>query len=108
MWSPIKLGKRRGKYGNTKIVIDGVKYDSRFEAKVLTNLRTMEAGGFIKDLIYKPKYEFIVEGNPIRYVGKNGRKGRKITYTADAKYYDNALEKTVVVDVKGFETDVFP
>lgn len=105
MWNPIRLGRKRNKYKNTKVVINGVKYDSKFEASELLKLKKYQEYGLIKDLIFKPKYEFIVNGEPIKYVGK--KRSNKLTYTADAKYYDNKLRQTVVVDIKGFETAVF-
>jgi hypothetical protein len=81
------LKKPRSKYGNQKVVVGGVAYDSKKESRVVTELRLLLARGEIKGLQMQVRFPIIVNGQRI------------CTYVADAVYED--LDGTRhVVDVK--------
>lgn len=92
----------RNKYRNKKVEVQGVKYDSKKEAKITQEILLLEKAGKVRDVVLKPKFDFKIEGETIRYAS-----GRPLTYTADVQYFDIEKDKLIVVDIKGFETDVF-
>ena len=83
------------KYHNSKTVIDGIRFDSKKEAKRYLELKILEKAGAIKDLRRQVPYVLI---NKSRY-------GRAIKYVADFVYYEYG--KLVVEDVKGVRTPVY-
>lgn len=86
------------KYGNRKIVVDGIAYDSKKEAKRGGELLLMQRAGMIHNLRRQVKYELI----PAQYVdGKCVE--RACNYVADFIYIDDQ-GNTVVEDTKGFRT----
>ena len=42
--------KKRDKYGNSKIVVDGIKFDSKREYKRYSQLKLLEIAGQISEL----------------------------------------------------------
>lgn len=100
-----KTRKKRGsKFGNVKTTIDGIKFDSKAEAARYRELKAMQQAGLIYELECQPRYNFPLDGVPMRYVGGK-RKGKVIEYVADFYYIQN--DKLVIEDVKGVETAVF-
>lgn len=89
------------KYHAVKTDIDGIRFDSYKEGSRYMELKLLEKGGAIKDLILQPRYEL----QPAYEI--NGRKVRKIEYVADFEYYDNDKKKKVIEDVKGYRTDIY-
>lgn len=89
------------KYHNTKTFINGIKFDSKLEARRYTELKLLEKQGLIKDLTLQPAYDLIPSFK------KNNKTYRKTQYIADFSYYDVDLDKTIVEDTKGFKTDVY-
>ena len=85
------------KYNNSKTVVDGITFDSKKEAKRYTVLRSLQEGGYIKDLALQVPFELVPKGN-----GE-----RAVKYIADFTYYDVEKNINVVEDVKGFKTDVY-
>jgi hypothetical protein len=75
------------KYRSVKTIVDNIKFDSNAEAK-----------------------HYKVENKKTHSLEKctTNKKGdnliRAITYKADFVYFDNTLNKTCIVDTKGFET----
>jgi len=104
------LQKAPQKYGNRKIEVDGVRFDSRKEANRYQELLLLEAGGAIEDLTPHPRYELQPAFRDAR-----GWKHPAITYVADFSYLEindpSAVVGTLVVeDVKGgkgTQTEVF-
>ena len=84
------------KYNNTKIVLDGIKFDSKREAQRYQELKLLERAGKITDLALQPKFELIPKYTI------NGRNVRKMEYIADFQYTENV--KTIIEDAKGFKT----
>ena len=83
------------KYHNRKTSVDGIRFDSKKEAKRYLELKILEKAGAIKDLRRQVPYVLI---NKSRY-------GRAIKYVADFVYYED--NKLVVEDVKGVRTPVY-
>ena len=86
------------KYHNTKVIYDGIKFDSKRECNYYKKLKLLERVGEITDLqrqvpfCLQPSYKF------------KGKKVRAIMYIADFVYVDKNKDFHVV-DVKGFRTD---
>lgn len=83
------------KYHNSKTVIDGIRFDSKKEAKRYLELKILEKAGAIQDLRRQVPYVLI---NKSSY-------GRAIKYVADFVYYED--DKLIVEDVKGVRTPVY-
>jgi len=84
--------RKRQKYNNTKIEIDGEKFDSKKEAARYLELKKSEDWGDIKDLVLQPRY--LIAGG-FTYKGK---KERARYYVADFQYEENG--SIIVEDVK--------
>lgn len=82
----------RNKYHNEKTEVNGIKYDSKKEAKRGSELELQERLGLISNLerqkkyVLQPSFKFL------------GRTIREISYVADFVYKENG--NTVVEDVK--------
>ena len=87
------------KYGNKKVLIDGIKFDSMAEGRRYKELKLLQRAGIIKELELQPK--FLLQES----FKKNGKTYKKIEYIADFKYIENG--KVIIEDVKGKETEVF-
>lgn len=90
----------RNKYGNKKVVVDNVKFDSIAEAKYYEQLKWLLQAKQIKSFKCQPK--FLLQ----EAFKKNGETVRKIEYIADFEIHnlDGSIE---IVDVKGAETKEF-
>ena len=90
------------KYKNKKVMIDGIKFDSKKEANRYQELKLMQRAGIIRDLQRQVKYVLIPSQK-----GDDGRViERPCTYIADFVYIDEK-GKTVVEDTKGYRTNDF-
>lgn len=87
------------KYRAKKTVIDGIKFDSKKEAKRYIVLKALEGKGEIEKLMLQPRF-LLQEG-----FRKNGKAYRKIEYVADFMYEQDG--KLIIEDVKGIKTDVY-
>lgn len=90
------------KYFNKKVVVDGIKFDSKKEAKRYTELKLLKRAGLIKDLELQPL--FVLQP---KYTNKKGEHIRAITYKADFMYFDIKKEQYIIEDTKGFRTDTY-
>lgn len=90
-------GARRPKYGNRKVVVDGITFDSAKEGRRYADLKLLERAGEIRDLKLQSPFPLMVNGVLV------------CTYVADFTYRraDPFLGETVVEDVKGMRTDVY-
>lgn len=99
------------KYGNKKVVCDGIKFDSRKEAIRYKELLLLLKAGAIQDLQLQKTFELIPA--QYEYFERYSKKGKRlkdgkicvekaVTYKADFVYTENG--KTVVEDTKGFKT----
>ncbi|AGK97382.1 DUF1064 domain-containing protein [Clostridium pasteurianum] len=87
------------KYRAEKVTVDGIRFDSKDEARYYQDLKKRKVAGEIINFELQPKYELQPSFK------KNGKKYQPIYYVADFLIYhnDGSLE---VVDVKGMATPV--
>ena len=83
------------KYHNCKTIVDGIRFDSKKEAKRYLELKILEKAGVIKELKRQVPYILI----------DKSCYGRAIKYVADFVYLENG--QLVVEDVKGVRTPVY-
>ena len=90
----------RSKYGNKKVKVDGITFDSALEARYYKHLKLLKEQRIVEDFELQPKFTLLESFK------KNGKTFRAITYQADfkVKYADGRIE---VVDVKGMVTQQF-
>ena len=101
------------KYGNKKIVVDGITFDSKYEAWRYQELKVKENLGIIHDLRLQVKFVLIPSQREMSdevYV-KGPNKGKKkagkliekeCSYFADFVYYEDG--EMIVEDAKGMRT----
>ena len=99
------------KYNNKKIIVDGITFDSKKEAKRYKDLKMLERAGIIHDLQRQVKYVLIpaqyertslvcVKGNNKGKPKKGRLIERECAYYADFVYMQDG--NTIVEDVKGY------
>lgn len=88
------------KYRNQKVVIDGIRFDSKAEGNRYKELKMLEKNKYITGLVLQPKFEL-----QEKYKNNKGESIRAIVYKADFMYKENG--KVIVEDVKGMETKEF-
>ena len=84
---------RKNKYKAVKTVVDGIKFDSKKEARRYSQLKLMEKSGAISELSLQPRFDLIVNDKKCGF------------YKADFKYIENGME--VIEDAKGMLTPVY-
>ena len=89
------------KYGNKKVIIDGIKFDSKLEGSRYRELKLMEKAKIIKDLKLQVPFELIPSYK------KNGKTIKATKYIADFVYYDNEKKQQVIEDTKGMKTEIY-
>lgn len=93
--------KRYSKYNAKKANVDGHKFDSKREAERYRELKLLERGKEIRNLVLQPR--FLLQD---KFVDKHEKTHRKIEYVADFLYIDKD-DNAIVEDVKGVLTDVY-
>ena len=92
------------KYGNQKITLDGVRFDSKHEAERWIRLRLMERAGLIYELQRQVPFVLI----PTQRDEVTGKLlAREAKYIADFVYRDRNTHKLVVEDAKGVKTELY-
>jgi hypothetical protein len=105
---------RYGKYGNRKVTVDGIVFDSKREAARYKELKLLQEAGEIKGLQMQVPFELI----PAKYehferfsekTGKKLKDGvrcveKSVTYIADFVYTDCKTGNQVVADAKGYKS----
>lgn len=101
------------KYGATKMIIDGITFDSRKEARRYTELKLLERTGKITDLKMQVRFKLI----PAQYAQsaevytRGPKKGQHkqgkcieqpVSYVADFVYVENG--RKIIEDTKGMRT----
>ena len=98
------------KYGNHKVTVDGITFDSKREASRWLELKLCEKVGNIKNLERQKKFVLVPAQYEPDTVGPRGGKikgkllEREVAYYADFAYYDTDTESYVVEDTKGLRT----
>lgn len=85
------------KYGNRKVIRDGIEFDSVKECQRYCELKLMQRAGLISDLQMQVSFELIPSQ---RIAGKVVE--RACSYVADFVYQQDGQK--VVEDTKGFKT----
>lgn len=85
------------KYGNRKVIRDGIEFDSIKECQRYCELKLMQRAGVISDLQMQVPFELIptqrIDGKVVE---------RPVTYIADFVYKQDGQK--VVEDTKGYKT----
>jgi hypothetical protein len=98
-WMMIKLkgSYKQPKYGNKKVTVDGITFDSVKEFNRYAELNMLQRGGVIKDLELQKKFILIpsqkIDGKVVE---------RECSYIADFVYTDVKSWERIVEDVKGY------
>ena len=93
--------KRRGsrpKYGNKKVTVQGIKFDSKWESERYLYIKSLELAGRVRNLELQVRFALEVNGQKI------------CTYIADFRYEKenaNGDWEAIVEDAKGVETPEF-
>ena len=96
------------KYGNKKVTVDNIQFDSKREAQRYCELKLLEQAGEISGLRMQVKFVLIPQQREPDIRGPRGgiHKGKVIekecAYIADFVYQKDG--ETVVEDTKGFRT----
>lgn len=101
------------KYGNKKVEVNGIAFDSKKEAKRYTELLLLERAGAIHDLEMQKKFilipaqreftnEVYTKGNKKGHFKPGKLLEKECSYIADFVYIKDG--KIVVEDTKGFRT----
>ena len=99
------------KYGNKKINVDGIEFDSKKEARRYCELKLLQRAGKISDLQLQKEFELIpAQYETFERYGKTGKRlqdgkrclEKSCTYKADFCYVQDG--KYVVEDTKGVKT----
>jgi hypothetical protein len=99
--NPAEKQRRGQKYGNQKVVDQGIKFDSKAEHKRWQYLAMLEKAGEIRNLRMQVPFE-LIPAMP----KPSGGKERPTHYLADFAYTDKSGAQ-VVEDVKGAVTPEF-
>lgn len=86
------------KYKAEKVVVDGIKFDSKDEAKYYLYLKELKVKGEILNFELQPRYQL----QPA--FKKGDKKFLKVEYVADFLVYELDSSETVI-DVKGMATE---
>lgn len=104
---------KRNKYGNDKVIIDGITFDSKLEGRRYLFLRDQEKKGIITDLKCHPTYELLPKQTrkEIVHLKTKDKEVEKflfhpIVFTPDFEYKYNGEVRTE--DVKGSKLIVAP
>jgi hypothetical protein len=93
-----RLKRSRPKYGNKKTVVNGIKFDSKWEAERYLYIKSLERAGRVKDLELQVRYNLIVNDQKI------------CAYIADFRYKREDKDgewHEIIEDAKGVETPEF-
>jgi hypothetical protein len=94
---PVTHQPRRHKYNAQATEIDGIRFDSKREAERYQELLLLAAAGEIHALSLQPRFELQPSFK------REGKTIRAIHYVADFQYVENATDRLIVEEVKGFK-----
>lgn len=92
-YAELTKAPRRSKFGNRRTIVDGVNFASAKEAKRYGELKLLQRGGRISDLVLQPRFPLSVNGDLV------------CTYVGDFAYREGG--QAIVEDSKGVETPEF-
>lgn len=85
--------KKRRKYGNTHVVVDGIRFDSKREATYYAELKIRERAGEVGGIEVHKRFPLLTP-----------RDGVVGAYESDFAFFDYSADKFRIVDVKGLDT----
>ena len=94
----------RNKYRAQPVVVDGIRFASKREARRYGELQVLLKAGKIQNLIIQPTFPIEINGNPVLIKSKGYPNGRKLKYIADFSYYEGITR--IVEDSKGYDNQV--
>ena len=86
---------KRSKYNAKKTYVDGIKFDSKAEARRYSELKLLLKAGEISHLELQPRYDLVVNDVKLGF------------YKADFRYVELASNEIIVEDVKGVKTPIY-
>ena len=86
---------KKAKYGNTKVEVDGHKFDSKKEAQYYHELMLRKKAGEIRDIVLQWQFNFYIDND------------KMFSYYADFCFFDIKQNKEMIIDVKGVKTPVY-
>jgi len=96
---------RPHKYRAQPVEVDGIRFDSRREARRYGELKMLERAGDIRNLELQPEYPIRINGEVVRALPtKAGAKGKPLKVKLDFAYFEG--NRRVVEDTKGVDTPV--
>lgn len=95
--APKLRGQR--KYANEPTTLDGIRFDSKAEARRWGDLRLLERAGQVADVRRQVRYVLVP-----KTARPSGGFERETAYIADFVYVDAKSGRTVIEDVKGAVT----
>ncbi|MGR9130795.1 DUF1064 domain-containing protein [Rhizobium leguminosarum] len=98
---------KRAKYGNRKVMIDGILFDSVKEGKRWQELRLLEKAGEISHLERQPKFYLYGKDGPVLIRSKGYPNGRRAAWFGDFAYFCSRRNKRICEDVKVLRTPIF-
>lgn len=105
--------KKKSKFGNEKVTVDGVTYDSTGEYKRFCFLKMLEKAGEISNLRHHVNFELIpkITREEVVHLKTKDKVVTKVDqlarhYEADFVYINKKGEE-IIEDFKGQETDLF-
>jgi hypothetical protein len=94
------------KYRAQPTVVDGIRFDSKKEARRWQELNLLKKAGKVDGIILQPRFLIEVNGTPVKIRSERYPNGRKVVYVADFSYWDVDEQDRVIEDVKGMDTPV--
>jgi hypothetical protein len=92
--------RKRSKYGAVPTTVDGIRFDSKAEARRYQELKLLVLAGEVRDLELQPEYPLLVRSRDGGFV-------RIGVYRADFRYRSGRQGLLVVEDVKGVRTPLY-
>jgi hypothetical protein len=91
----------RTKFRNVKVTVDGITFDSKWEAARWSQLRLEEKAGTIRRLIRQRPFAITVNDFPVcTYVAD-------FVYEREVPFASGASWQTIVEDAKGMRTEMY-
>lgn len=108
MSSEVEKPKKKNKYGNKKVVVDGYKFDSKKEANRYFELKMLQLAGEISGLKLQEPFELQVEGKKVAkyiadfvYIRKGQQVVEDVKSSATRKLSTYRLKKKLMFAIHG-------
>jgi hypothetical protein len=89
------------KFRNVKVTVDGITFDSKFEAHRWTELRLEEKAGTIRRLERQRPFAIVINDFPVcTYIAD-------FVYEREIQFASGSSWQRIVEDAKGFRTEIY-